>query len=814
MSFVVGENIRAFVAAITGDANSVMDWRCIHDVDKGVPAVPVRGTFEQVAATLEHYNSRGYGVFVVINETDGQGREKSNVMNVRAQFIDYDDADSQWLKLAETRLWALPPTFYVTAAIPGKFHAYWVTPKYTTANGGDVRFETLQRKLVALWHSDRKPIDLPRVMRVPGTVHAKTPSQPVYVQMVPGSGTSYPVEMLEYVLANVTVDASSGPAERHVLGDDKKAAPSFDWARYALFKIDPNQCQRDDWLKLTAAFKQAALAHVDDATARAEWDRWCAQYTENDPSENDKLWRSIRDTKTGWSFLERASGVAAERMFGGANALPPEQVRGNALPSNVTGVAGDIPFPGGTVITPGVTTTPPVPATQPGGGKPQTGAFLLPSEQAEYFKGCYFVESMGRILTPTGRYMDQAKFNGRYGSKVFVLDATGEKTTDEAWKAATRGQVFNIPKIDHVRFLPSHAPGEIIYDELGRSAVNTYIPAIIKSEKGSIAMFTEHVAKLLPDERDRRILFNYMRHCVQRKGVKTFWAPVIQSAQGAGKGVFKMIMLHALGNMYVHAPNAKELTESGGKFNGWMQSKLMIIADEIKVDDRRDMMEVLKPLISENRIEVQAKGLDQEMADNVANWIMFTNYKDAVPISAGDRRYAIFFSAIQDIGDMQAAGMTGAYFPNLYHWLATKGCAAVTYWLEHSAIDAEFDPIGAAHRAPVTSSTAEAIAAGRGNIEQCIVAAVEEGRPGFKGGWISSAAVEELIKTEGLRGSHIARGNAIRSLGYHFIGRANSKLYEENMKQPNLYSIYKDAKITNYVRDQGYSVGSTMPGKH
>ena len=63
-------------------------------------------------------------------------------------------------------------------------------------------------------------------------------------------------------------------------------------------------------------------------------------------------------------------------------------------------------------------------------------------------------------------------------------------------------------------------------------------------------------------------------------------------------------MTHAIGNHYTYAPNAKELGSSGSKFNGWMERKLLLIADEIKTDDRRDLIEILKPMISEETLEI------------------------------------------------------------------------------------------------------------------------------------------------------------------------------------------------------------------
>jgi hypothetical protein len=779
--------IQAFLAAL-GDPSGVWDFRAIHDVDKGRPGIPLRGTLEQVAPSLDLYNGQGYGIFLVINELDGHGRDAANVVSIRAHFTD-SDGDTDWHVYHAMRGWSLPPTFTVVTS-PGKHHEYWRVEPYAD----NTRFETIQRKLVTLWGSDPKVIDPPRVMRLPGTVHMKNPTAPTMVGMIAGSGVTYNVGALEWELSSVQASTGSGGVERKELG--ASAAPTFEWAIYALNKIDPGTLGRDEWLKLTAAYKTASFP-FGEVEARTKWDEWCARYPGNDVAENDKLWRSIRDTKTGWSYLETYSGAKLERMFGNGSTVGVPDSNGSVQHA----VNGDVSNSG---VDPVGT---PVPVAT--SGLNHRPVFLTPSEQAEYFAGCVLIENMGRILTPSGRFMDSTKFNAKYGGKVFVMDASNEKTTDEPWKAATRGQVFQIPKVDGIRFLPYKAPGEIIVDELGRRAVNTYKPAVVISEPGDVSPFLDHLGRLLPDMRDRAILLNFLRHCVQRPGVKAFWAPLIQSSEGAGKGIFKYVMTYALGSIYVHAPNAKELTEGGGKFNAWMRSKLLIIADEIKVDEKRDMVEVLKPMITEERIEIQGKGVDQETEDNVANWLMFTNYQDAIPISVNDRRYAIFYSAVQSLGDMQRLGMVGDYFPRLYDWLRDKGAAYVTYYLQHSPIDAEFDPKGAAHRAPITSSTQAAIIQSRGRVEQMVAEAVSEGRAGFRGGWISSAAVGKLLREEGLKVSPHAIGHALKNMGYTLIGRAGKNFFEEDMKQPNLYAIDARMMVADYAPAQGYASPSS-----
>lgn len=770
----------AFLTALAG-IETAYDFRAIHDRNDGVPARNVRGTLAECWQALQTFNNDGFGIFVVVNETDGAGREAVNVRSVRANFVDLDRGDVAG-NYQRAMQWELKPSFTVVSS-PGRAHVYWKDIPH-----GDLeRWSVLQRKLAALFDADPTIIDPPRVMRLPGSYHLKR--EPSLVGFYPLAGLSeapHRLEALEWALAGVS--AVQGAPDTFPLGSPGLLAPSLEWATYALDKIDPGQLDRGEWLKITAAFKASAWATGDDV-ARMLWDMWCAKYPGNNVGENNKLWRSIKETKTGWGYLARVAGVQPELLFGGTPVTIPQGTQPQPVP----------PMPGAAVPPTAAPGNPSAPV------RASTGPFLTPQEQVDYFAGCVLIESMGRILTPAGRFMDTTKFNASYGGKQFVLDGLGQKMSDEPWKAATRGQVFNVPKVDHIRFLPYEAPGAIITDELGRGGVNSWRKPNISMTAGDVSPFLRHMALILPEERDVRILLNFFAHCVQRPGRKVFWAPLIQSSEGAGKGIVKLVMTHALGGVYVHAVKSDQLVESGGKFTGWMRSKLMIIADEIRVDEKRDMIEVLKPMITEDRIEIQSKGVDQEMEDNVANWVMFTNYKDAIPIRNGDRRYAIFYSTVQGLDDLHRLGMTGDYFPNLYAWLRTGGGKeAVASYLMNYPIEPDFDPMGLAHRAPITSSTSEAIIASRGRLEQLIIDAVEEGKPGFKNGWLSSVQVSRIIKEDGIRIGPQALKRVFEGLGYFNIGRSSRAFMQEGGVQPYLHNLDKNAPNGNYGADQGY----------
>ena len=764
------ELAQAYVATIAGDSEATVDFRVLHDQDKSVPGQTKRGTLRQCWSWLCAMNEQGYGVFMVAAQLDGNGQKMDNVVSLRCNYIDIDSADAQ--QQYERAIAAHPkPTFAVQSS-PGKYHVFWKTSEHVDRQ----RFTLIQRRLASIFNSDPKVSDATRVLRLAGTIHRKT-NVPHLVTCwaLDGFTTPTTIDELDAATAHVQV-VDGGDGERLQLGDPSMAAPSLDWIQFALDLADPNDIDRDEWVGLTCSIKQAGWTLTDEATLRSMWDKWCARYEHNVPGENDKLWRSITSTELGWkSLLRRVPSLQASVSFGVAPTA---------------------------AVAPSM--TPPMPVQAP----PVldcSGEYLTHIECQEYFKGCYSIVSMGKIMTPKGMFLNQAQFNLEYGGKQFIITGDGAKKTDEPWKAATRSTLWTIPTVDNVRFSPLEPPGQIIHDVLGRSGINAYIPARIPTKQGDPSLFFDHLARLFPVEADRRILVEWMAHIIKYPGYKIPWAPVIQSAEGAGKGVFKALMTHAIGAPYVHFPDAQQLADSGGKFNGWMRRKLFILADEIRVGEKHHLIEVLKPLISEKMIEIQSKGIDQEMEDNPACWGFFTNYKNAVPVGKNGRRYAFFFSPFQTEAELIAAGMDDAYFNRLFSWLQEDGCAIVTKWLMDYTIERGAIPM----RAPKTSSSEQAAAVSRSPIETVIDEAVDDSIPGFRGGWVSSIALINRCKAlQAVKGtvSPSTLSAVLEGMGYREMGRANRPWFQEDREARTtlFYNGAGDPDVATYGRAQGW----------
>jgi hypothetical protein len=216
---------------------------------------------------------------------------------------------------------------------------------------------------------------------------------------------------------------------------------------------------------------------------------------------------------------------------------------------------------------------------------------------------------------------------------------------------------------------------------------------------------------------------------------------------------------------------------------------------------------------------------------------MCTNHKDGVPTTADQRRYTILYTAQQCKSDKMRDGMGGSYFPDLYDWFtgrgkyaehgANYGYAVVCDYLHKYALCAELNPARDCQEAPRSSSSDEAVSLSLGNIEQEVAAAITNGQPGFIGGWVSSLALDKLLKDNNMnnRMPHVKRKEMMRGLGYErHPGLANGQV-NNNIKdacgligKPVLYikighivgNIVGNVEIVKHYLD--CQIGAAAPG--
>lgn len=420
-------------------------------------------------------------------------------------------------------------------------------------------------------------------------------------------------------------------------------------------------------------------------------------------------------------------------------------------------------------------------------------------EQKTLFAGCYYLRNRHAVMTPDGEVVRPEVFRVVYGGREFLMQPDGARPTRNAFEAFTETRFgFRFPQVLDTDFRPRDPSGDVRDD-----FVNCWVTPEIDEEPGDVSPFLVHVERMLPDPRDRAILLTYMKSLCQNPGVKFQWCPVVQGMEGNGKSMLVRCLQYAVGRRYSYLPKAGQISE---KFNEWMINKVFVGVEEIYVAERREVLQALLDMLTNDKIEIRFVGGRKAMADNVSNWMLTTNHKDAIPVNANQRRYAIFYTAQQRAADLAAAGMSDAYFVALYDWLKDRGFARVAHWLRHEPVDPTFDPARTCQRAPETSTSIEAIATTLGRIEQEIVEAAGENRQGFRGGWVSTLAVARLLDEKRLRNIAPRRtAEILESLGYVRVCKSARIIFQENGR-PTLWRHGTGAgTVEEYEDAQGYA---------
>lgn len=155
----------------------------------------------------------------------------------------------------------------------------------------------------------------------------------------------------------------------------------------------------------------------------------------------------------------------------------------------------------------------------------------------------------------------------------------------------------------------------------------------------------DHIENVVPD--GAATIIQWLAHNVQFPGKKILWAPVIVGEQGDGKTTIGRIVQVAMGRKNV-SPVSQEALFSD--FTSWAEGRCVRVLEEIRVHDkgRSSVMDKLKPMITNDVVDVVKKNKDGADVANVTNYMALTNFIDALAIDEGDRRWAVWKTRFTD----------------------------------------------------------------------------------------------------------------------------------------------------------------------
>ena len=141
-------------------------------------------------------------------------------------------------------------------------------------------------------------------------------------------------------------------------------------------------------------------------------------------------------------------------------------------------------------------------------------------------------------------------------------------------------------------------------------------------------------------------LLGWMAYTVQRPDVVPEVAVVLRGKRGTGKGIFARELGGLFSDHFVQISNAKHVT---GNFNAHLQDTIVAFLDEAFWAGDKSGEGVLKTLITEPHIAIEAKHRNAVMAPNYLHVIIAGNENWVVPAGMEERRFLVL-----DVSDAKA----------------------------------------------------------------------------------------------------------------------------------------------------------------
>lgn len=211
----------------------------------------------------------------------------------------------------------------------------------------------------------------------------------------------------------------------------------------------------------------------------------------------------------------------------------------------------------------------------------------------------------------------------------------------------------------------------LFVEEGGQTKLNYWRPSDVRPCEGSVQPFLDHVNYLYPDPKEANILLSYLAFQVQCPGEKVHWALLLEGDPGAGKSYFATVMSRVLGEHNVATISSEQLHES---FTGWQRNTQFIVVEEMMAKQRLELMNKLKPMITESWCQIREMYRPTYKQANRFNFLFFTNHKDSLLIDKGDRRYCILAT--------EAPPHPGGddYYKGLFGWTRENAAALLYYF--------------------------------------------------------------------------------------------------------------------------------------
>lgn len=331
----------------------------------------------------------------------------------------------------------------------------------------------------------------------------------------------------------------------------------------------------------------------------------------------------------------------------------------------------------------------------------------------KWCEGFVFIERTGNMFNcDDGREMARTAFDSAYGRYLLSDEdrATGNAFVGRASDVALN--IHEIPCVYDTVYLPG---AERLLQVDGIKLVNKFNPNTVPREREpeseadekAIKRVLGHIKLLFPDPKERRTLIDFLAYNVQFPDEKINWAVLVQGVDGGGKTAFRRLMNAVLGRKNIRGVEASSLREN---FTDWAEGRKMVFIEEIRLhgQNRFEILDKLKPYITNDDATIRRHYQSGYEIINVTNYVMFTNWIDALPINNNDRRYFIIRTCFLTESHITSFNHENPmYFKRLFRSIKKHG-PALRWWLLNHEISDDFDAKGHAPRTEARSLMIEA----------------------------------------------------------------------------------------------------------
>ena len=197
----------------------------------------------------------------------------------------------------------------------------------------------------------------------------------------------------------------------------------------------------------------------------------------------------------------------------------------------------------------------------------------------------------------------------------------------------------------------------------------------------SCQKFLDHIKQVVCGDNDSIYdwVIDWMADAVQNPRSIKGTAIILRGVEGCGKGAFADTFGQLFGKHYTHLIDSERLT---GRFNSFLESNIVVFADEVLWPGDRKAANILKGLVSESKIVVEQKGVDSITIENMNRVIIASNESWIVPAGPQSRRWLV-------LNVSPAMAKNRAYFDKLFEELENGGRGALLHMLMNRQITSD-----------------------------------------------------------------------------------------------------------------------------